>query len=143
MSDLDADQSPLLSDIQYVDLAMGRRFGPYKETLAPELVDRLRSTIGVTRPGVVAGADVFPVLFLKVLRRAFGGIPTQTVLAKEELEFHAPVTVGSAVQCVTWVGEKYVRRARRYVVVEFEITTSDGELALTGRKVIVWPEAVV
>jgi Thioesterase superfamily len=140
VTDLGEDDAPLLSNIQFDDLVVGRRFGPYDEWVSAAMADRLRSEVGVVHAGRLAGPGVFPVLFLKVLRRAMGGIPSETVLAKQEFEFHAPVPVDTEVRCATWVGEKYVRRNRSYVVIEFEIHNADGELALTGRKVIMWPE---
>jgi acyl dehydratase len=107
------------------------------------MADSLRGEVGVVTPGRLAGPGVFPVLLLKVLRRAMGGVLSETVLAKQELEFHSPVAVDTDVSCYTWVGDKYTRRDRRYAVIEFEIHNCDGELALTGRKVILWPEEVV
>lgn len=131
---------PRLSTIHFDDLTVGLRFGPYVEVVSAALADRLRGEVGVPQAGQFAGPGVFPVLFLKVLRTAMAGIPPETVLAKEEFEFRAQVPVDTEVRCVTWVGEKYTRRNRSYAVIEFEIRGADGELALTGRKVIMWPE---
>lgn len=135
-------QAPLLSSIKFEDLVIGRRFGPFVERVSAAMADRLRGEIGVVAPGSLAGPGVFPVLFLKVLRRAMGGVLSETVLAKQEFEFHTPVPVDTDVSCHAWVGNKYVRRNRSYLVMEFEIHNSNGELALTGRKVILWPEPV-
>ena len=82
---------------------------------------------------------MFPILFLKALRRAMGGIPAGSVLAKQELEFHAALPVDSEVEIVTWVGDKQVRRARPFVTIEFDIRDSGGTRIVTGRKIIVWP----
>jgi acyl-CoA thioesterase FadM len=87
----------------------------------------------------MAPPAIFPVLFLKALRRSMGGIPAGSVLAKQELEFHAPLPVDSEVQVTTWVSEKYVRRERPYVVVDFDIRDEAGTQLLTGRKIIMWP----
>lgn len=134
-----ADQAPLLSHVAYEDLAVGQEHGPFAETVDADLADRMRETIGVAKPGSLAGPAVFPILFLRGLRRAMGGIPAGSVLAKQDLEFHAPVPVGSTVDVLVRVSEKYVRRERPYAVLEFEITNETGELALIGHKVIVWP----
>jgi hypothetical protein len=139
MTGIDDREAPLLSEVRYEDLVVGRRYGPYAEPVLAHFADRLRDDVGVPRPGAFAGPGVFPVLFLRVLRRAMGGIPPGSVLAKQDLEFHAPVAIDSTVQCEAWVGETYVRRRRPYAVIEFEIRTAEGELALRGRKVIVWP----
>ncbi|MBX6382572.1 MAG: hypothetical protein IRZ07_06295 [Microbispora sp.] len=134
-------ETPLLSNVAFDDLEVGRRYGPYTERVGARLADSLRERIGEPSSGTVAPPAVFPVLFLKALRRAMGGIPSGSILAKQELEFYAPVRVDSDVEVSAWVGEKYVRRDRPYAVIEFDVRRDDGELALTGRKVIVWPEA--
>ena len=82
---------------------------------------------------------VFPVLFLKALRRAMGGIPAGSVLAKQELEFHAVLPVDSEVQITTWVGDKQVRRDRPFVTIDFDIRDAQDAQVVTGRKIIVWP----
>lgn len=133
------EMPPRHSDVSYEDLDVGATYGPFSETVDAQLADSMRETIGVERQGAVAPPAVFPILFLRALRRAMGGIPPGSVLAKQDLEFHAPVSVGSAVQVLVRVSEKYVRRERPYAVIEFEIANDDGELALIGHKVIVWP----
>lgn len=133
------DDTPELSDVGYDDLEIGRRYGPFAEMVDAGLADRLRTEIGAVVPGTVVPPAVYPVLFLRALRRAMGGIPPGSILAKQELEFGAPVRVGDIVSITTWVGDKYVRRERPYAVIDFEITRPDGQVALTGRKIIVWP----
>lgn len=130
---------PRHSDVSYEDLDVGATYGPFTETVDAQLADSMRETIGVQRRGAVAPPAVFPILFLRGLRRAMGGIPPGSVLAKQDLEFHAPVAVGSEVEVLVRVSEKYVRRERQYAVIEFEIANDNGELALIGHKVIVWP----
>ena len=131
--------TPELSTVGYDDLVVDRRYGPFQETIDQELADRLRGVIGEGVPGALAPPAVFPVLFLRALRRAMGGIPPGSILGKQELEFHAPVRVGDTVSIETWVGDKYVRRERPYATIDFEIRNPDGAVALTGRKIIVWP----
>jgi hypothetical protein len=137
-----AGETPVLSDVSYDDLEVGRRFGPFTEQVGAELSDSVRGEIGSPQEGALASPAVYPILFLKALRRAMGGIPPGSILGKQELEFHAPVKVGEEVAIETWVGDKYVRRDRPYAVIDFDVRRADGEQALTGRKIIVWPAAV-
>lgn len=130
---------PALSNIQYDDLTVGERMGPYAETVSADTAARLAGPIGVPTPVAAAPPAVFPVLFLKALRRAMGGIPAGSVLAKQELEFHRDLPVDSEVQIVTWVGDKQVRRERPFVTIEFDIRDAEERQIVTGRKVIVWP----
>jgi hypothetical protein len=131
--------APALSNVAYDDLAVGERLGPFAETVTAELAGRLAGPIGSPSPVQFAPPAVFPVLFLRALRRAMGGIPAGSILAKQELEFHAELRVDSEVAITTWVGEKTVRRDRPFVTIEFEIRDAAGAQVVTGRKIIVWP----
>jgi hypothetical protein len=136
---MSGEQAPALSNVAYDDLEVGRVLGPFAETVTADLAAQLTGPIGESHPSAMAPPAIFPVLFLKALRRAMGGIPAGSVLAKQELEFHAPLPVDSEVQVTTWVSEKYVRRERPYVVVDFDIRDEAGTQLLTGRKIIMWP----
>ena len=134
-----AADPPVLSDVPYDDLIVDERMGPYLETVSREMAEQLTGQIGERHPVDLAPPAVYPILFLKALRRAMGGIPAGSILAKQELEFHAVLPVDSTVQVTTWIGAKEIRRERRYVTVEFDIRDQGGKPVLSGRKVIVWP----
>lgn len=133
------DQAPALSNVAYDDLEVDNVLGPYTEHVPASLTEGLAGRIGERRPTTAVPPAVFPVLFLKALRRSMGGIPAGSVLAKQELEFHAELPVDSTVSITTWISEKYVRRERPFVVIEFDIRDEQGASVLTGRKVIMWP----
>jgi hypothetical protein len=133
------DDTPTLSNVHYDELVEGKRMGPFGETVSRAMAARLAGPIGVEQPVSVVPPATFPVLFLKALRRGMGGIPAGSVLAKQELEFHAPLPVDSDVAITTWVGEKQIRRGRPFVTIEFEIRDATDTLIVTGRKIIVWP----
>jgi hypothetical protein len=135
----DAHSAPALSNVPYDDLVVGERFGPYQETITQELASRLSGPIGEDVPVGVAPPAVYPVLFLRALRQAMGGIPAGSILAKQELEFHRAAPVGSVVGVSTWVGSKEIRRERPFVTIEFDIRDEEDRPVLTGRKIIVWP----
>lgn len=132
-------EPPILSNVLYDDLVVGRRMGPYEETVSRSMAEQLAGEIG--RPTAVEAVPpaVFPVLFLKGLRRAMGGIPPKSILAKQELEFHRVLPVDSNVTIAVWIGNKEVKRERPFVTIEFDIRDAAGEQIVTGRKVIVWP----
>jgi acyl dehydratase len=134
-----ADDPSALADIPYDSLVVDRKFGPFAETVSADMAGRLAGTIGVAEPVSSAPPAVFPVLFLKALRRAMGGIPAGSILARQELEFHAPLPVDREVQITSWVGDKQVRRERPFVTIEFDIRDESGAQIVTGRKIVVWP----
>jgi hypothetical protein len=130
---------PAIADIPYDDLVVGEKMGPYAETVSGEMASRLAGSIGVAKAVRRVPPGVFPILFLKALRRSMGGIPAGSVLAKQELEFHAELPVDSEVQITTWVGDKQVRRERPFVTIEFDIRDAGNNPIVSGRKIIVWP----
>lgn len=133
------DDTPALSDVHYDDLIVGDRMGPFAETVTRDLASRLAGPIGEPVAVEHAPPSVFPVLFLRALRRAMGGIPAGSILAKQELEFHAELPVESSVAIAVWIGEKLVKRERPFVTIEFDIRDEDDAPVVTGRKIIVWP----
>jgi hypothetical protein len=136
---MSAEEAPALSNVTFDEIEVGRQLGTITETVTAELASRLAGPIGEAVETEVAPPAIFPVLFLKALRRSLGGIPNGGVLAKQEFEFGAPLPVGSEVEIDTWVSDKYVRRERPYVIVEFKVRDGTGAQVLTGRKIIMWP----
>ena len=70
---------PLLSDVRYRDLRVGRRWGPFRETLTAETAAAL------------PGGGVLPLMTLRVLRRALAGIPPGGVLAEQRFTVVRPL----------------------------------------------------
>jgi len=134
-----ADAPPELSNVLYDDLVVDAPMGPFTEHVGARLAGRLSGPIGAPADVALAPPAVFPVLFLHALRRAMGGIPAGSVLAKQELEFHDVLPVGSDVAITVSVGAKEVKRDRPFVTIEFDVRRQDGTQVVTGRKIIVWP----
>jgi hypothetical protein len=134
------DDTPALSHVTYDELDEGQVLGTVTEPVSAEMAGSLIGEIGAPGEAPVAPPAVFPVLFLKALRRTLGGIPNGGVLAKYELRFGEPLPAdGREVEIEVSIAEKYVRRERPYVVVQFAIDDADGKRALTGLKTIMWP----
>jgi hypothetical protein len=134
-----AADPPSLSNVHYDDLVVDERMGPYTETVSAAMAGRLSGPIGDDQTVTAAPPAVFPVLFLKGLCQAMGGIPAGSILAKQELEFHSELPVDSEVSIAVWVGDKQVRRERPFVTIEFDIRDGSDTQVVTGRKIIVWP----
>lgn len=137
------EEFPTLSDVRFESLEIDRRFGPFEEEISAELADSVRDEI--VRSPVPSGAQtvppaVYPLLFLRALRRAMGGIPPGSVLAGQEFEYHRAVPVNTVVTIEAWVSEKFVKKDRPYVRLEFLIRDREGRDALTGSKLIIWPQ---
>ncbi len=136
---MNADETPALSNTTYDELEVGSVLGTVTEPVSAELAGSLVGAIGAPGEAEVAPPAVFPVLFLKALRRTLGGIPNGGVLAKYELHFGEPLRTGGEVTIEVSIADKYVRRDRPFVVVRFAIDDAEGGRALTGLKTIMWP----
>jgi hypothetical protein len=136
---MSAEEAPALSNVTYDEIEVGQKLGTVSEPVSAALAGSLAGPIGEPGEAAVAPPAVYPVLFLKALRRTLGGIPNGGVLAKYELEFGPPLKTGGEVEIEVSINDKYVRRERPYVVVEFAISDGDGTRVLTGRKIIMWP----
>jgi acyl dehydratase len=123
----------------YRDLSLGRHHGPFVERIDEALCRGLEAP----RPGRdgnrLAPPGVFPALFLRAHARVHGLVAPGSILARAELEFHGTVRVGAEVGVEVWVGDKYERRGRRYVVIEARVTDPSGRLVVSGRNIVAWP----
>lgn len=131
---------PALTRVAYDELELGALLGETEASVDAELARGLAGPIGAETETPTAPPAAFPVLFLRALRLALGGLPDGGVLARFELELGEPLPVGGPVSISIRVGDKYVRRDRPYVVFEFEFRAAGGELAAGGRMVTVWPD---
>jgi len=59
------------------------------------------------------------------------------IWAKSEQEFFGPKKIGSKIFITGRVADKYVKRGRKYVVLEFETTNGNGEIILKSRETAV------
>jgi hypothetical protein len=130
---------PLISKLRYDELSVGMHFGPFSERIDESLCASLEVQPGNGDDSRPAPAGVFPALFLRAYRKALGGVVAGALLAREELEFHGTVPVGVEVTIDVWISDKYRKRNRPYVVMEFRLNNLPGRLLVSGRKIIVWP----
>jgi len=63
-----------------------------------------------------------------------------SIWAKSEHEFLKPMKVGSKVYIRGKIIEKYVKRARNYVVADYETVDEDGEVLMRSRETSVYVE---
>lgn len=143
-----------LSSLRYGQLVVGQTFGPFPYELTADACRRYAELTGDAHPvyrdaaaARSAGAgDVAPppalttVIFLRALGAAIDGIPPGSILAKQEFEIGEMPEAGERLETEMAVVEKYWKRERPYVVLEFRVRRPNGALAMVGRKIIIWPK---
>jgi len=140
---------------RYEDLQVGQTFGPHRydltrpamaewcdlhrqpfpESLDPEVARRKGYRDAVAPAGMAFIFSLQAVTNLGLLRPG-------AILARHDLTFHEPPCAGDAVYTTVRVAEKYERRGRNYVVLEFlsRLHSPDGPLAVHNRMTAVWPD---
>lgn len=78
-------------------------------------------------------ASVYLIDLLMARRSPPGGIH-----AKQSIRFHAPIHIGEKLKIQGRVVDKYIRKDRPYIVSDFEVRTSKGVIAATGRITSIW-----
>jgi hypothetical protein len=128
-----------VSQVRFEDLPVGAHYA----SLHDRIDDALCSELGVTPAagdGVrFAPPGVFPALFLRAYCNAVGGTIPGAVITREEIEFHDVALIGTPVKIDVWIGDKFVKQKRRYLVVEFGLTAQRGRLLVSGRTIMLWP----
>jgi acyl dehydratase len=146
-------EAPRFSNLRYEQLQVGQTFGPFPYDVSADTCRRFAELSGdphpVFRDTAAARAaglgDIVPppglttVMFLRALGAGIAGIPPGSILAKQEFDFGEAPRPGECLQMEMIVAEKYRKRERPYVVLEFRVRRPSGALAVVGRKIIIWP----
>jgi hypothetical protein len=80
-----------------------------------------------------------PIHVLRALRIAFHGIPPGGVLTKQAFHFAQVLEVGQPFRTTVRVADKYVKRGRSYVVLDYSMRLPSGELIAESRQSLIWP----
>lgn len=112
---------PLFSELRYESLAVGDRWGPFVDSLDREASDRLRGSLGNAVTGTVAPLGVLPLLTLRALRRALGGIVPGGVLIRQHFSLAESFPADAETETVVWVSAQQQRPSGFYTTFSFEI----------------------
>lgn len=137
-------------ELVYADLQLGKEFEPFYFPVDPKTVDRFLEAIeeggnpiyhteewGYDRP--VAPHSLAAIYarssYLKNYTMPGGGI-----LAKQEFQFFRPVFIGDQLVCRAKVVDRFLKRDRRYVVIEINTTNQDEQQVSLVRIEAIWPK---
>jgi 3-hydroxybutyryl-CoA dehydratase len=134
--------------VLYEDLEVGQELPPAVFRITDEVIDSyteatgddspVYSREGSTEPGTRRLAP--PTLAAVYVRPVLMSMPSPPggIHAKQRYEFHRPVFSGDVLVTQARILDKYLKKARRYVVMETMTTNQDGEIVTTGRMVRIW-----
>jgi hypothetical protein len=127
------------------EVVVGKKFGPLPYRLTEEVVQRFRKVTLANHPwfdqkspygypivpATLPAGDDFPLIW--------ADLPTG-VHAKHTMRLHRPMAVGDQVSATGIVSEKYVRRGKRYFVLQYWLHDDAGRLVCENTGTYVVPE---
>ena len=141
-------------ELVYADLQLGKEFEPFHFSANKETVDRFLEAIdegsspiyqnvsvaeswGYDRPVAPHSlAAIYARLsYLKNYTMPGGGI-----LARQEFQFFRPIFVGDELICRAKVVDKFLKKERKYVVIEVNTTNQDEQPVSLVRITAIWPK---
>jgi len=139
-----------LSHIEAREIPVGARYGPYVHDLTADIVTTWTRALNDREPAYVAdeagrqagsGGRVAPpgtltLHFLKAAMDAWGGMPVGMILARQEIDFHAPARPGDRLATEMVVQAKTIKKDRPWLDLEFTTRNEKGETVAVCR--ITW-----
>jgi hypothetical protein len=115
------DDAPPFSELSYEQLAVGQQWGPIVERLEQDTSDALRGEVGDVERGATAPLGVLPLLTLRVLRRALGGIIPGGILARQHFSAVEALPASGEVEVAIWVSAQQGRPSGFYTTFTFAL----------------------
>lgn len=132
---------PEISHRRYEDLALGERFGPFVERVPRVDSDRLRGPVGEARPVAEAPLGVLPMITLRTLRRALGGIIPGGVLISQRFTVSAELPAEVDIHVDVAVSAQERRGERLDTTFTFACRHDDGLAAVVQWTIMAPPAA--
>jgi len=130
---------PLFCDGRYADLSVGDRWGPFPDQLDQEASDALRGSLTDPAPGAGAPYGALPVVTLRALRRALGGIIPGGVLMRQHFTVLGPLPADAAVETDVWVSHQRGTGAKLQTTFTFTVNHDGRPRALVEWTILAPP----
>jgi 3-hydroxybutyryl-CoA dehydratase len=144
---------PEKPELVYDELQIGKEFEPYHLAITQGVVDNFLQAIGeedsiYANVGVARkwGFDqpLAPQSLAAVYARASYlkdyNMPGGGILAKQEFHFSHPIFVGDEIICKARVADRFLRKERKYVVIEIVTHNLKGQQISLVRIEAIWPK---
>ena len=134
-----------LDGIDYKNLVVGKNMGTYQCNVSRELILNYINNTGldyekfILENGLIAPAAM---VFVFTLRAIFANnIPIGgAVLAGHYLECIEPIREGRNVYIDIVIKDKYIKKERKYVLLDFVVRGDDGNINVVNTMRAIWPQ---
>jgi 3-hydroxybutyryl-CoA dehydratase len=144
---------PEKPELVYDELQVGKEFEPYHLAITQEVVDRFLQAIGEedsVYSNINAAREwgfrraIAPQSLAAVYARASYlknySMPGGGILAKQEFHFFLPIFIGDELICRAKVADRFLRKERKYVVIEIAAHNGDAQQVSLVRIEAIWPK---
>jgi 3-hydroxybutyryl-CoA dehydratase len=125
----------------YDDMYVGMEFGEVTYELKPEQVENYIKAVEeesdperLTAPPTVAAIFTTIRVALKDHK-----MPPGAIHAKQYYKFVKPVKAGDKLKIKVKIADKFLKKERKYAIIESRVENEAGEHLLTGRMGGIWP----
>lgn len=119
---------------RWTDIAVGHRFEPVDYSVTPEQVERFEAAVGVRHPWSHDDSPYgFPIVpptlpctdYTRFLAQVFP--PIVGMHARHRMRLIRPIPVGAEVRVSGEVVDKFIKRDRHYLVIEYRVEDAEGD----------------
>lgn len=144
--------SAVAKGFSYEKLSVGQTFGPHLYPLTRESIEQWCRLHGQKHPlsldseeaqhrgyrDVVAPSGMAFIFSLQALTH-LDVMPAGVILAGKDLHFYEPPCAGDTIETKIKVAEKYIKRDRQYIILEFISRINGDAIAVVDRMSAIWP----
>ncbi len=142
-------------ELLYDDIELGREFEPFVLSLAPEAVKTYIQAVEEDTPiyhdqkaaeAAGVGWPVAPPTIASIFTRSSvflqkeGKMPPGAIHARQEFQFVAPVRPGDLLTTEGKVVDKFIRKERKWMVIESTTKNQKGEVVVIAKMTGIWPK---
>ena len=142
-------------ELVYDEIEVGREFDPPTLDLTPEAVQKYLQAVEDDTPfykdqkaaeeaglGWPVAPPTTAAIFSRtsVLLQKEGKMPPGSIHARQEFQFVAPFRPGDTLTTKAKVVEKFVRKDRKWMVIESTTKNQRGETVVIGKMTGIWPK---
>lgn len=141
-------------ELLYEDLQLGKEFDPFDMVVDTDTVDSFLTAIGEDRASFYQSKEIagkwgfdrplaphsVAAIYARLSYLKNYTMPGGGILARQEFQFSRPVFVGDRLVCKAKVVDRFLKKERKYVVIEINTYNQDDQPVSVVRIEAIWPK---
>jgi len=139
--------------IYYDDMVVGREFKPYEYTMTKETIRKYAEAIADKNPlyndeeaakespyGSIIAPPTSAAIYSISAYKTEGKTPPGGIHARQKFEFVKPVLPGDRLEIIARVKDKFIKKERKYVILDVTTTNQKGEVVVRSEMTAIWSQ---